>query len=121
DVRRRDLEIVLANIAAGVVSADPRGRVTTVNRAAADLLGVDAATAVGRPPIHLFAGAAHAGLRPALASLVAGEGTLENQFTLARPDGGEVTVLITGTALRDEAANTQGVLLFLEDVTHLLR
>ena len=36
DVRRRDLEIVLANIAAGVVSADPRGRVTTVNRAAAD-------------------------------------------------------------------------------------
>ena len=44
DVRRRDLEIVLANIAAGVVSADPRGRVTTVNRAAADLLGVDAAS-----------------------------------------------------------------------------
>src|SRR4029077_15252399 len=68
DVRRRDLEIVLANIAAGVVSADPRGRVTTVNRAAADLLGVDAATAVGRPLIHLFAGDAHAGLRPALAS-----------------------------------------------------
>ena len=30
-------------------------------------------------------------------------------------------MLITGTALRDEAANTQGVLLFLEDVTHLLR
>ena len=30
-------------------------------------------------------------------------------------------MLITGTALRDEAADTQGVLLFLEDVTHLLR
>jgi two-component system nitrogen regulation sensor histidine kinase NtrY len=121
DARRRDIEIVLANIAAGVVSADPRGRVTTVNRAAADLLGVDVATAVGRPLIHLFAGDAHAELRPALASLVAGEGTLENQLTLARPDGAEVTVLVTGTALRDEAGNAQGVLLFLEDVTHLLR
>jgi two-component system nitrogen regulation sensor histidine kinase NtrY len=121
DARRRDLEIVLSNIAAGVVSADPRGRVITVNRAAADLLGVDASTAVGRPLIHLFAGDAHAELRPALTRLVAGEGTLENQLALTRPDGAEVTVLITGTALRDEAGNAQGVLLFLEDVTHLLR
>src|SRR5262245_8698791 len=121
DARRRDLEIVLGNIAAGVVSADPRGRVTTVNRAAADMLGIDAATAVGRPLADLFAGDAHAGLRPALAPLLAGEGTLESQLTLTRRDGDEVTVLVTGTGLRDEAGHAQGVLLFLEDVTHLLR
>ena len=121
DARRRDLEIVLANIAAGVVSADPRGRVTTVNRAAADMLGVDAATAVGRPIADLFAGDAHAELRPSLAPLLAGEGTLESQLTLKRADGDEMTVLVTGTGLRDEAGHAQGVLIFLEDVTHLLR
>src|SRR5262245_18638578 len=121
DARRRDLEIVLGNIAGGVVSADPRGRVTTVNRAAADMLGIDAATAVGRPLADLFAGDAHAGLRPALAPLLAGEGTLESQLTLTRRDGDEVNVLVTGTGLRDEAGHAQGVLLFLEDVTHLLR
>jgi two-component system, NtrC family, nitrogen regulation sensor histidine kinase NtrY len=121
DARRRDLETVLGNIAAGVVSADPRGRVTTVNRAAADMLGVDVATAVGRPIADLFAGDAHAELRPALAPLLAGEGSLESQLTLTRADGDEVTVLVTGTALRDEAGHAQGVLIFLEDVTHLLR
>ncbi len=121
DARRRDLEIVLANITAGVVSADPQGRVTTMNRAAADLLGVDVATAVGRPVTALFAGDVHAELRPALSSLLAGEGTLESQLTLTRADGDEVTVLVTGTGLRDEAGHAQGVLLFLEDVTHLLR
>ncbi len=121
DARRRDLETVLGNIAAGVVSADPRGRITTVNRAAADMLGVDPGTAVGRPLAELFAGDAHAELRPALAPLLAGEGTLESQLTLTRADGDEVTVLVTGTGLHDEAGHAQGVLLFLEDVTHLLR
>ncbi len=121
DARRRDLEIVMANIAAGVVSADPRGHVSTLNRAAADMLGIDAGPAVGRRLADLFAGDAHAELRPALAALLAGEGTLESQLTLRRPDGEELTVLVTGTGLRDEAGQAQGVLLFLEDVTHLLR
>ena len=122
DVRRRDLEIVLANIAAGVVSADPRGRVTTVNRAAADMLGIgDAVTAVGRRLDDLFAGDAHAELRPAMARLLTGEGALESQLTLGRADGDELTVLLSGRGLRDEAGNAQGVVLFLEDVTHVLR
>src|SRR4030095_5020449 len=99
DARRRDLETVLGNIAAGVVSADPRGRVTTVNRAAADMLGGDVATEVGRPIADLFAGDAHAELRPALAPLLAGEGSLESPLTLTRAAGDEATVLVPGAAL----------------------
>ena len=121
DARRRDLEIVLANITAGVVSADARGRVTTLNRAAADLLGVDATAAVGKPLGDLFAGEAYEELRPALADLLASGGTLERQLTLVGADGGEVATLLAGTGLQDEAGQSQGVVLFLEDVTYLLR
>src|SRR5262249_14042808 len=103
DARRRDLEIVLANITAGVISADSHGRVTTLNRAAAELLGVDGAAAVGRPVGDLFAGEAHAELRPALAELLADGGTLERQLTLTRADGAEVAALLAGTGLQDEA------------------
>jgi two-component system nitrogen regulation sensor histidine kinase NtrY len=46
---------------------------------------------------------------------------VERQMTLARPDGEEVAVLLTGTRLVDEAGRSHGVVLFLEDVTHLLR
>jgi two-component system nitrogen regulation sensor histidine kinase NtrY len=42
DERRRYLETLLGNIAAGVVSTDAEGRITTMNRAAESLLGFDA-------------------------------------------------------------------------------
>src|SRR5436189_12414 len=50
--RRRYLETLLANITAGVVSADAEGRVTTMNRAAEGLLGMSAAASVGRRIAH---------------------------------------------------------------------
>jgi two-component system nitrogen regulation sensor histidine kinase NtrY len=46
--------------------------------------------------------------------------SVERHLELAR-DGREVAVLLTGTRLVDEAGTPQGVVLFLEDVTHLLR
>src|SRR4029077_19722965 len=61
--RRRYLETVLANITAGVVSADAEGRITTMNGAAASLLGLSAETAVGRPIDEVFAGEQDADLR----------------------------------------------------------
>jgi len=122
DARRRDLEIVLANIAAGVIATDARGRVSTMNRAAARLLEAEVDTAAGRLVTTVFAGEAHAELRAQLAALVDGcEDAIERQLTLERADGGERVVLMTGTRLADEAGAPQGVVLFLEDVTHLLR
>src|SRR5262249_27702279 len=56
DSRRRYLETVLANIAAGVVSADADGRIATLNRAAETLLGISAGTAVGRTIDDVFRG-----------------------------------------------------------------
>src|SRR5262249_56244063 len=54
--RRRYTETVLEAVATGVVSADASGVLTTVNRAAAGMLGLDPATAVGRLYTAAFAG-----------------------------------------------------------------
>ncbi|HEV7735526.1 MAG TPA: ATP-binding protein [Candidatus Binatia bacterium] len=122
DERNRDLEVVLANITAGVISADGGGRITTMNRAAEGLLGVDAASSVGRPIGAVFTGEPHADLRTELADLLgAGDPLLERQITLVRDDGVEMAVLITGTRLETEGGESQGIVLFLEDVSHLLR
>ncbi|MGH7893604.1 MAG: ATP-binding protein [Candidatus Binatia bacterium] len=126
DARRRYLEIVLANITAGVVSTDATGCITTMNRAAATLLGVSAAASVGRRLAEVFASASHAEIREMVADLVHDDtamppyASVERHLELAR-DGREVAVLLTGTRLVDEAGTPQGVVLFLEDVTHLLR
>jgi two-component system nitrogen regulation sensor histidine kinase NtrY len=144
DSRRRYLETLLANITAGVLSADAEGRITTMNRAAESLLGLSAAACVGRPLDDVFAGEAYADVRqlaadlradgttsPAWAVAVGGPVCLidghngraarvERQLKLQRP-GGEIAVLLSGTRLLDEGGGAGGLVLFLEEVTHLLR
>jgi two-component system nitrogen regulation sensor histidine kinase NtrY len=41
--RKRFVETLLANITAGVIAVDPTGRITTWNKAAEEMLGVEAA------------------------------------------------------------------------------
>jgi two-component system, NtrC family, nitrogen regulation sensor histidine kinase NtrY len=122
DERNRDLEVVLANITAGVVAADGAGRITMMNRASEGLLGATADASIGRALGAIFPGEPNAELRTELAGLLGGSAsTLERQITLARADVGEVSVLVTGTRLVTESGEAQGLVLFLEDVTHLLR
>jgi len=125
DARRRDLEIVLANIGAGVISADAQGRVVTVNDAAEALLGVDAPQSVGRMVDDLFSGEARTRVRPVISALLGGSrgvgpATVERRIRVGR-GGQEVSVVLTATRLPDEESGPQGLVLFLEDVTHLLR
>jgi two-component system nitrogen regulation sensor histidine kinase NtrY len=141
--RRRYLEILLANITAGVISVDAEGRITTMNRAAESLLGTTAPASVGRQVEAVFADDAYADVCQLAAQLgsvepvaptyavtvgapvclidgPAGRAPVERQMKLAR-DGREVALLLTGTRLLDESGSPQGFVLFLEDVTHLLR
>src|SRR5439155_298383 len=142
--RRRYLAILLANITAGVISTDAEGRITTLNRAAETLLGVRAAACIWRPLDEVLAGEPYAEIRQLSAGLLAngtdgppyaitfgpplprldvpsdGGATVERQMRLRR-DGHDVAVLLTGTRLLDDAGSPQGLVLFLEEVTHLLR
>jgi two-component system nitrogen regulation sensor histidine kinase NtrY len=122
DARRRALETVLANIGAGVIALDPDGRVTTINRAGRQLLGLTPGALIGRKLTALLEGDVHRALREEVEALLAEAPTKhEHQLALRRPDGSELAVLLTGSPLVDESGHTQGLLLFLEDVTHLLR
>lgn len=127
EARRRWMETLLANIAAGVVSLDGEGRVTTVNRASEQMLGLDAARVVGQPCEEVF-GAEPLGEVRDLARELLGGGpngstgseALERQLTLRR-DGKEMALLLSGRRIYDEAGAVAGVVLFFEDVTHLLK
>ena len=135
--RRRYLEIILGNITAGVISADAEGRITTMNRAAESLLGLIAVDCLGRPIDAVFAAAEYADVRqlaaqlrtpppayPAVRLVSSRDDTpppaVERQLKLTR-DGRETAVLLAGTRLVDEAGGGPGLVLFFEDVTHLLR
>jgi two-component system nitrogen regulation sensor histidine kinase NtrY len=119
--RRHYIETVLEAITTGVVSFDPQGRVTTINRAAARMFGLDEAGIVGRPVEEVFAGPHLA----EVASLVQRaprlrSGVAERELTLPR-DGGTFTLLAMATALRGADGEYGGAVVVFDDLTELLK
>jgi two-component system, NtrC family, nitrogen regulation sensor histidine kinase NtrY len=119
--RRVYIETVLEAIATGVVSFDPLGRLTTINRAAARMLGVNEATAVGRFLEDVFAGPelravvaqVHRTRRPRAAST-------ELEFQLRR-GGAALSLLASATALRGPDGEYAGAVVVFDDLTELLK
>jgi len=118
--RRRYVEAILERITTGVISISSAGVVTTINSAAARLLGVPR-TVVGQPASIVFN-------RPefeALASLLASgpahkSGVVERELTIAR-EGHEAHLTLVATPLVGDGSDREGRILVLDDVTPLIR
>jgi two-component system nitrogen regulation sensor histidine kinase NtrY len=111
------METLLGNIAAGVISVDPQGQITTMNAAAEAMLGVRAGEALGASYGAVFQSEQ---LRPMrdIMERVAGGGTVEREIKIALPDR-ILTAVATGTMLRGDSGETLGVMIFLEDITQI--
>jgi len=123
--RRRALETILANITGGVVSIDGAGLIETVNPAARAMLGINEQV-VGRPYRDCFRGPGYAVIRDLLVELEARarDGVwdkLPPQKLAVESEEGAVQLLATGVVLKSEAGRAIGALLFVEDVTELLK
>ncbi len=119
--RRRYTETVIQAVATGVVSLDPAGRLTTMNGAAARMLGVPGESAVGQPFRQVFAGPHFAEVGALVQRMDrARQGTLEREIRLRR-DGHAVTLLGSTTALRGPEGEYAGMVLVLDDLTELLK
>jgi two-component system, NtrC family, nitrogen regulation sensor histidine kinase NtrY len=118
--RRRYIETILERITTGVVSVDASGAITTINGAAARLLGLNRQI-LGQPSVAVFD---RPDLQP-LGSLVAGAGRAKaepaaQEMALAR-DGQERHLAVVATALVGGGGEPEGVVLVLDDVTPLIR
>jgi len=104
-----------------VVSFDPEGRVTTINRAAARMFGLDAALSVGRPVDAVFP----AGPLAEVAELVHRTrrlkgGVAERELRVTR-DGASIALLAMATALRGPDGEYGGAVAVFDDLTELLK
>jgi two-component system nitrogen regulation sensor histidine kinase NtrY len=119
--RRRYIETVLEAITTGVVSFDPLGRVTTINRAAARMFGIGEAASVGRLLEEVFA----APEAREIVSLVQRTrrprtGSAAAELHLRR-GGVAQSLLAAATALRGENGEYAGAVVVLDDLTELLK
>ena len=119
--RRRYIETVLEAITTGVVSFDPLGRVTTINRAAARMFGIAETASVGRlleevfasPELREIVGLVQRARRPRTASVAL-------QLHMRR-GGVALSLLAAATALRGENGEYAGAVVVFDDLTELLK
>ena len=115
--RKRFVETLLANITAGVIAVDPTGRITTWNKTAEEMLGVEAAGVLGKNQEEVFQVGQLQVMRDILES-VKGRESVERQIKISLTDQ-LLTVVVTAATLRDDEGKTMGVMVFLEDITQI--
>lgn len=119
--RRRYMEIVLGNVPAGVVSIDRTGRIVSMNRVAADILGTDTVYALGKHYRDVLRASDRDVFREMIREM--NDMDLESSERQMRVQVRDVpmTVLVNLNALRDDSGEYVGMVAVLDDLTHLLK
>ena len=119
--RRRYMETVLASVGVGVISLDLENRITTLNVAAASIMGLDQPKLViGRLLPEALPRSIAERLRELLLELYgAVDRVLTDNFSVTL-SGDAKHVQITATKLVDDDGLTIGVVILLDDVTELV-
>ncbi|MDT8442223.1 MAG: ATP-binding protein [Desulfuromonadales bacterium] len=119
--RRRYMEVVLANVTAGVVSIDSQGNLTTINKSAAHLLRLDPDKILGRNFRDVVPSAYQHIVKDILKELLnSGKDSLRRQITLPAGDN-RLTLLVNVATLKDENSEFMGTVVVFDDLTHLLK
>ena len=120
--RRRDyMEIVLANVTAGVISIDRSGHLTTINKSAENLLHFNADKMLGKDFREVIPGSYMPQIMELLKELFYSErGTVRQQLTI--PIGNDkYTLMLNLTTLRDKQNNFLGTVIVFDDLTQLYK
>jgi len=115
--RGRYMETLLANITAGVISVDPTGSITTINKTGEQILGLKTEQVLGRNYGEVFK-PEHLQVLRELIENVRGRASIEREVRIPLPDQ-ILTVVVTAATLRGDEGNILGILVFLEDITQI--
>jgi two-component system nitrogen regulation sensor histidine kinase NtrY len=117
--RRRYIEIILQNVAAGVISIDRNGIITTMNRSAEAILKLKAGEVVGTP-YHRLLSVDQANEFETIRREIAltSKGTLQRPMKIQVKDR-LLSLIVSFTVLRDQDGMSHGVVIVFDDLTEL--
>jgi two-component system nitrogen regulation sensor histidine kinase NtrY len=119
--RRKYMETVLKNVAAGVLALDPDETVTAANSSARKLLGITQAEVLGKSLGDVLPEASASAIGEILEHLEGSEAeAIERQMTLVFPDK-TLSLICFANSLKDDEGRSLGVVLVFEDMTHLVK
>ncbi len=117
--RRLYMEIVLANVAAGVVSADARGRILTINKSAERMLNIEAEKIIGKNYKEILSREN----RQIVDDFIRSEGLFRkgymNREIRISAGNRQLTMLVSLNVLKDDRGGYLGLVAVLEDLTEI--
>ena len=118
--RRRYLETILENVAAGVIALDEHNRIATINRFAEELLAIQPAAFLGRE-YHEVLPRQHAMIVESfLAELDAtGRSTIERHLRVTIRRGETLSLQVNVTRMVDERGRPIGFVILFDNLTNL--
>lgn len=119
EARRTYMETILENIATGVISLDPRGRITTLNQAAERILGMRAAEARGRTGTEVFTPRGLGVLSALLEGAKGSEGLIEREVQI-EAGGRSLSLRVVLSPLRQPQQDL-GLVMVFDDLSDLLK
>ena len=122
DEKRAYVEVVLSNVSAGVFAIDAIGKITTMNTSAAKLLKVSPAESIGKKAVELFSQSISQ-LSKIIQKAIQGPGVNQIRENLKFFSDNEeaIDILVTATAHYNKNNIYQGLVLVLDDITHITR
>lgn len=119
--RRRYMEIILDNVATGIISTDKVGAIQFLNKAAQNILGIEKESWTGKSLRDIFGDNFKKHMKFFLKEARETEhGSVTREMRLNLKN--DVTyVRASLTILRDQASKTEGFVIAFDDITHIVR
>jgi two-component system nitrogen regulation sensor histidine kinase NtrY len=119
--RKKYMEIVLKNVAAGVISTDEKGNVTTINTSAEQMLQIKGETVLEKDFSEVLPKEYVGQIERLLNELKSSrKDSIERQVTM-NLRGRSLSLLINLTTLRDEEGRSLGVVAVFDDLSQLIK
>ena len=119
--RRKYMEIVLKNVAAGVISIDERGNVTTINTSAEQMLEIKGEAVLEKDFSEVLPKEYVGQIERLLNELKhARKDSIERQV-IVNLEGKSLSLLINLTTLKDEEGKSLGIVAVFDDLTQLIK
>ncbi len=119
--KRRYMEVILDNVATGIISTDKIGTILLINRAARNILGIGEKPCIGTPLREIFGEEFKNITRPFLREMRnMGSGSVTKEMRLSLKK--DVTYIRASlTTLKDESNKPEGFIITFDDITHIVR
>jgi two-component system nitrogen regulation sensor histidine kinase NtrY len=121
EAKRKYMEIILDNVATGIISTDKMGNILFLNKAAQSILGVEKETWEGTPLKEVLGGDFKKHMKSFLKEARrTGDGSITKDMRLNLQKNIKY-IRASLTILKDDASKTEGFIITFDDITHVVR